>query len=141
MKVVTIDAAGIDKEDYAFDSAIVTDYDAVADANGKYEFDVATMEAFIKDKKAYYTYTLGEDVVAEITEPTEGVFDNFVVAMDGKTILVPGADESYSDYADLAAFVAKGGADYETLTVEVSAYAEYDANKGTLDMVVFKLVK
>lgn len=141
VKVVTIDAAGIDKEDYAFDSAIVTDYDAVADANGKYEFDVATMEDFIKDKKAYYTYTLGEDVVAEITEPTEGVFDNFVVAMDGKTILVPGADESYSDYADLAAFVAKGGADYETLTVEVSAYAEYDANKGTLDMVVFKLVK
>ena len=140
MKVVTIDAAGIDKEDYAFDSAIVTDYDAVADANGKYEYNVATMEDF-KDKKAYYTYTLGEDVVAEITEPTEGVFDNFVVAMDGKTILVPGADESYSDYADLAAFVAKGGADYETLTVEVSAYAEYDANKGTLDMVVFKLVK
>lgn len=140
VKVVTIDAAGIDKNDYAFDSAIVTDYAAVADANGKYEYNVATMEDF-KDKKAYYTYTLGEDVVAEITEPTEGVFDNFVVAMDGKTILVPGADESYSDYADLAAFMAKGGADYETLTVEVSAYAEYDANKGTLDMVVFKLVK
>lgn len=136
VKVVTIDAAGIDKNDYAFDSAIVTDV-VVADSFAK---DVATMEDF-KDGKAYYTYTLGEDVVAEITEPTEGVFDNFVVKTAGKTILVPGADESYSDYADLAAFMAKDGADYETLTVEVSAYAEYDANKGTLDMVVFKLVK
>lgn len=136
VKVVTIDAAGIDKNDYAFDSAIVTDV-VVADSFAK---DVATMEDF-KDGKAYYTYTLGEDAVTEITEPTEGVFDNFVVKTAGKTILVPGADESYSDYANLAEFMAQDGADYETLTVEVSAYAEYDANKGTLDMVVFKLVK
>ena len=140
VKVVTIDAAGIDKEDYAFDSAIVTDYDAVKDAKDKYEFDVATMEDF-KDGKAYYTYTLGEDAVTEITEPADGIFDNFVVKMAGKTILVPGADEDYSEYANLAAFMAKGGADYKELTVEVSAYAEYDANKGTLDMVVFKLVE
>ena len=139
VKVVTIDAAGIDKNDYAFDSAIVTDV-VVADSFAK---DVATMEDFKKDK-AYYTYTLGEDVVAEITEPTEGVFDNFVVKTAGKTILVPGADESYSDYASLDEFknggteVSKG--DYKELTVEVSAYAEYDANKGTLDMVVFKVV-
>lgn len=138
VKVVTIDAAGIDKNDYAFDSAIVAE-----EADGSFE-DVATMEDF-KDNKAYYTYTLGEDVVAEITEPTEGVFDNFVVAMDGKTILVPGADESYSDYASLDEFM-KGGTevskgDYKELKVTVSAYAEYDANKGTLDMVVFKLVE
>ncbi len=141
VKVVTIDAAGIDKNDYAFDSAIVTDV-VVADSFAK---DVATMEDF-KDGKAYYTYTLGEDAVTEITEPTEGVFDNFVVKTAGKTILVPGADESYSDYANLAEFMAQDGAgnyvhDLKTLTVEVSAYAEYDANKGTLDMVVFKLVK
>ena len=102
------------------------------------------MEDF-KDAKAYYTYTLGADAIAEITEPTEGVLDNFVAAMAGKTIIVPGKDESYSEYASLAEFTTgsadKSAADYETLTVTLSAYADYDSKSGTLDLTVFKIVK
>ena len=138
VKVVTVDVTGIDKNDYAFDNAIVAE-----EANGKFS-DVATMEDF-KDAKAYYTYTLGADAIAEITEPTEGVLDNFVAAMVGKTIIVPGKDESYSEYASLAEFTTgsadKSAADYETLTVTLSAYADYDSKNGTLDLTVFKIVK
>lgn len=132
VKVVTVNVTGIDKDDYSFDNAIVAE-----EANGKFD-DVATMEDF-KDAKVYYTYTLVDDEISEITEPTEGVLDNFVAAMVGKTIIVPGKDEDYGDYADLAEFTAD--ADYETLTVELSAYADYDSKNGTLDLTVFKIVK
>lgn len=132
VKVVTVNVTGIDKADYSFDNAIVAE-----EANGDFD-DVATMEDF-KDAKVYYTYTLVDDEISEITEPTEGVLDNFVAAMAGKTIIVPGKDEDYGEYADLAEFTAD--ADYETLTVELSAYADYDSKNGTLDLTVFKIVK
>ena len=131
IKVVAIGVNVLNTTDYATGDAIVAD----AEADGSFR-DVATMEDF-KDGKAYYTYTLGEASVTEITEPTEGVFDNFIVAMAGKTIVVPGADESYSDYASLDEFLHT--ADYERDPVRLSAYAKYDADKCTVDMVVFKL--
>ena len=131
IKVVAIGVNVLNTTDYATGDAIVAD----AEADGSFG-DVATMEDF-KDGKVYYTYTLGEASVTEITEPTEGVFDNFIVAMAGKTIVVPGADESYGDYASLDEFLRY--ADYESDVVTISAYAKYDADKCTVDMVVFKL--
>lgn len=131
IRVITLDVSGVDAKDYDYDRAIVAD--AVV-TDGKYD-GVSVMEDFAGGDR-YYFYTLADDEDIEIAAPTFGTFDNFVAAMNGKTVLIQGADADYGDYDSLAEFEKNG--DYEKVSVELGAYGVYE--KGSLNLTVVKLV-
>lgn len=130
IKVVTIDVTGIDTKLYNYDNAIVTE--KAADV-GDFA-NVAVMQEWADE---YYYYTLVAEDVAEITAPTAGVLDNFVVALNGVEIAVPADGEEYGDYDTAYDFGAN--ADYEVVKVDLTATATYA--KGVLTMTVYKVVK
>lgn len=163
VKVITLDVTGLDEKDYSFDDAIIAsaaakyspDFVYDTDAEGKaltlgknkfknnaqmQEFKTVDKDGNVTATEPHFNYNFATEVVSEITEPTMGIFDNFILYMKDAEILVPGVDEDYSDYMTLADMTSKTN-DYETIRTALSAYADYDSDKGTLDMVVFKLVK
>lgn len=141
IKVVTLNVSGVDTKDYDFDNAFVVV--AATDSDKETFKDVALMQEFTaEDADDYFFYSLDDTLISEIGAPTVGVLDNFIVEYSDEPIIVPGADVDYGDYADINAFTdADTGADYEGITIDLTAYANYDEAKGTLDMVVFKIVK
>ena len=155
VKVVTLDVADLSADDYDLDNAIITNILPTdmkgADKLSKVFKNNAQMQDFKGFKaetdtadavETYFNYNYETEVISEITEPTAGVLDNFVIYMaaNGATILVPGTDVDYAEYNTLDEMTGMTK-DYEALTVSLSAYAEYDSDKGTLDMVVFKIVE
>lgn len=145
IKVVTLDVTGIDDKDFDFDNAIISGKKATEKDNDEALKDIfdenAIMQEFT-DGEEYFFYTLNRDEITEITAPAAGVLDNFAAYFTGNTnkVLVPGADIDYADYASLSAMKTATN-DYEEIVITLSAYANVDTDKGTLDMVVFKLVK
>ena len=153
IKVVTLGTNIFNTADYDTDNAIVTDGgiyspDYVYDTDaygmpltlGKNMFkNQAQMQEFSGySAGSYFCYPIGSEGIVEIAEPTADVFDNFIAYMNGANILIPGVDEDYSDYESLSDMF-DSTCDYERDSVRLSAYAKYDADKCTVDMVVFKL--
>ncbi|MBQ4556912.1 MAG: hypothetical protein IJA60_04615 [Clostridia bacterium] len=119
--VVTIDATGIDRDDYDFDRAAVNvEYDAENGFGGN--------ELEISPDFFGYEYPLYGDLVENIGEPTEGVFDQFIINSVGSEILVPLADAD--DYTDA-----------KSITSELKILASYDEDTGILTMYVARILK
>lgn len=148
VKVVTLDICGLDEQDYALDNAIVMRPLPTDATDGRTLGELfagnARMQEFgdfnaATEAESYFRYFFGSEGIAEITAPTAGVFDNFIARMAAEhaQLLIPDFDEMYEDYKSLAEMRNK--AFYTVESVRVSAYASYHADKGTLDMVVFKL--
>lgn len=138
IKVITLDVTGLDKDAYDYNSAFVSNVDY--DEDDAKAYGVTSFDAFSKTDAAvkYYSYVINGDVVEEIVEPIGGIFDNFVNDMAGKQIVIPVADLDFSEYDNVGELTAD---DYETVTVSVGAFGEYDDKAGTLDMTVIKVVK
>ncbi len=118
--VVTIDATGIDREDYDFDRlAVNVAYDAENGLGGN--------ELEISEELVGYEYPLYGDMVEEITEPTEGVLDQFLLNASGLELLAPVMDED--TYAGAA-----------TLKATLKIMASYDEDTGVLTMFVAKIL-
>ena len=119
--VVTIDASGLDRETYDFDRlALNVEFDAENGLGGN--------ELEIADGVFGYDYPLYGDMVEEINEPTEGVFDQFIINANGGELLAPLSDaENYDGAAKL--------------TVELKILASYDEDTGILTMYVAKILK
>lgn len=118
--VVTINASGLDEEDYDFTSAAL---------NVEYgDGSLGGNEIEISDDFFGYEYPIYGDMVENIGEPTEGVLDQFILNTAGKEILVPLAD------ADNYEGAAK-------VTVELKIMAHYDNDTGILTMYVAKIIK
>ena len=120
VNVVTVDATGLDKEDYDFDRlALNVEYgDGTLGGN----------EIEISDGFYGYEYHIFGDTVENITEPVEGIFDQFIIDSEGMEILVPLADAD--DYEGAA-----------SITVELKVLAHYDSDTGVLTMQVLKVIK
>ena len=120
VNVVTLDASGLDRDDYDFDRlALNVEYGD--GALGGSELEIS--EGFYG-----YEYPLYGDVVENINEPTDGVFDQFIIDSAGMEILVPLADaDSYE------------GA--KSITVELKILAHYNDDTGVLTMYVAKILK
>lgn len=119
--IVTIDATGLDREDYDFDrAALNVEYDAENGFGGN--------ELEISPEFFGYEYPIYGDIVEVINEPAEGVFDQFIINSVGQEILVPLADAD--DYT---------GA--ESITSELKILASYDEDNGILTMYVAKILK
>lgn len=118
--VVTIDRTGLDKKDYDFDRlALNVAFDA---ENGLGGNELAITEEF-----SGYEYLLTGDVIEEIHEPTEGIFNQFILDSDGMEILVPLTDvNSYEGAA--------------SITVTLTIMASYDEDTGVLTMQIAKIL-
>lgn len=118
--VVTLDKTGLDREDYDFDRlALNVEYDAENGLGGN--------ELEIADGVSGYEYPLYGDMIEQISEPTEGILDQFLLNAAGMEILVPVMDaDSYE------------GA--ETITVNFKIMASYDEDTGILTMFVAKIL-
>ncbi len=117
--VITIDASGIDKEDYDFGSAVLN----VEYGDGA----LGGSEAEISDGFYGYEYIISEEVVQNITEPTEGVLDQFILNSAGMEILIPVADaDNYEGAA--------------SVKVNLTILANYDEDTGILNMYVLKVI-
>ena len=118
--VVTINASGIDEEDYDFTSAALN----VEYADGA----LGGNELEISEDFFGYEYPIFGDTVENIGEPTEGILDQFILDTVGMEVLVPLAD------ADNYEGAAK-------VTVELKIMANYDEDTGILTMYVAKIIK
>ena len=126
VKVVTLDMTGLDTEDYDLGSVVSNVEWADGDEDNDYNVGDVTVTVG-NDELTVWEYALDADLVNEITEPTEGIFDQYVIDFDG-TILVPAADSD--DYAD-------------AIEVAVALYVVYDADAiedGVVNMVVYKVL-
>ena len=95
VKVVTLNWFE-DAEDYDFDSAVLM---ATYDDAEEDPYDIGSTTIEIGEEEfEVWAYLLDGDMVEEITEPTEGIFDNYVVATNGAAVLVP--EDGNDDYAD-----------------------------------------
>ena len=118
--VVTIDATGLDKTEYDFDRlALNVAFDA---ENGLGGNEVEISEGF-----SGYEYLLAGDLVEEITEPTEGILNQFILDSVGMEILVPLTD----------AKTYEGAA---SITVTLKIMASYNEDTGVLTLNVAKIL-
>ncbi len=113
MTVITLNLSELDLADFDFDEAIVPVDGEDADT---------TVTLGEGEVNANY-FEIALDLVDEINEPTEGVFDENAFG----AFVVPSVDSD--NYADGAAFV----------TLMFAAY-NYDAEEGVLNVVVYKLL-
>ncbi len=121
--VVTLDQTGLDVADYDWTEVVLNkEWNDATDLNNEYNVGDVTVK-YADGEKTYWAYELDTDLINEITEPTEGVFDQYVVDMVNETILVP-ADDS-SDYAD-------------AMEVEVELTVVYSLEDSVLNIVVYK---
>ncbi|MBR5010952.1 MAG: hypothetical protein IKY12_00180, partial [Clostridia bacterium] len=117
--VVTIDASGIDREDYDFDRlALNVEYGDGA---------LGGSEVEISDGYYGYEYIISDETVQNITEPTEGVLDQFILNSAGLEILVPVADAN--DYENA-----------QSVKVNLTILANYDEDTGIFNMYVLKVI-
>ena len=124
VKVVTLDLTGFDTDDYDFDGVVSTkEWDDDTDTDNDYNVGDVTV-TYGEGEKTVWEYALDMDLVAEITEPTEGVFDQYVIDTDDN-IYVPAADSD--DYED-------------ALKANVDLYVVYNYEDGVVNMVVYKLI-
>ena len=118
--MVTIDKTGLDKNDYDFNRAALN----VAFGDGA----LGGNEVEIADGIYGYEYPIFGDVVESISEPQDGIFDQFIINSAGKEILIPLADaENYDGAAKVSA--------------ELKILAHYDDDTGILTMYVAKIIK
>ncbi len=119
VNVVTHNASGLDEEDYDFSAAAL---------NVEYgEGALGGNEIEIFDGVYGYEYPIFGDTLENITEPTEGIFDQFVINTNGMEILVPLADaDSYEGAA--------------SVTVSLKILANYNEDTGVLTMYVLKTI-
>ena len=118
--VVTLNASGLDEEDYDFGGAAL---------NVEYgEGALGGNEVEISEGFYGYEYPIFGDTVEEIAEPTEGILDQFIINSAGMEILVPLAD---ADNFEGAA----------TVTSELKVLAHYDNDTGILTMYVLRVIK
>ena len=118
--VVTINASGLDEDDYDFDRlALNVEYG---------EGTLGGNELEITEDFFGYEYPVYGDMVENIGEPTEGVLDQFILDTAGMEILVPLADvDTYEGAAKVK--------------VELKILAHYDDDTGILTMYVAKIIK
>lgn len=120
VSVVTIDKTGLDKDEYDFDRAALN----VAFGDGS----LGGSEIEIAEGVYGYAYPIFGDTVETVNEPTEGVFDQFIINSVGKEILIPLAD------ADNYGGAAK-------VSTELKILAHYGDDTGILTMYVAKIIK
>ena len=119
--IVTIDSTNVDRDDYDFDRAVLNvEFDGENGLGGN--------EVEISPNFYGYEYPIYGDTVENINEPTEGVFDQFIINANGEEILVPIADAD--DYSDAL-----------SITVELKILASYNDDTGILTLYVAKILK
>ena len=117
--VITIDASGIDKDDYDFDRlALNVEYGDGALGGSELE---------ISDGFYGYEYIISDEVVQNIAEPTEGVLDQFILNSAGMEILIPVADADNYEGA-------------ESVILNLTILANYDEDTGIFNMYVLKVI-
>ncbi|MBQ4556913.1 MAG: hypothetical protein IJA60_04620 [Clostridia bacterium] len=85
VKVVTLDVTGLDPEDYDFEAVVSTrewndETDTDNDYNvGDVEITVDNPETEEVETLLVWEYLLDNELVTEITEPTEGVLDQYII--------------------------------------------------------------
>lgn len=118
-KVVTVNATGLDADRYDF-TRMALNHAYSADGFGSTEVE-------LRDGFSGYAYPLDLSVTAEITEPTAGVLDQFMLDTVGMELLVPETDAD--DYANAA-----------SVTMMMAIMAEYDAHSGALTLRVARVL-
>ena len=118
-KVVTVNATGLDADKY--------DFTRMALNHAYSENGFGSTEVEIRDGFSGYDYPFDASVTNEITEPTAGVFDQFILDTAGMEILVPRADSD--DYEGAA-----------SVTMMLMIVAEYDDNAGALTLNVARVL-
>lgn len=118
--VVTIDATGLDTDKYDFDRlALNVAFDAENGLGGN--------ELAITDEFSGYEYPVAGDVTEQISEPTEGILNQFILDSEGMEILVPKADvKTYEGAA--------------SITVTLKIMASYNEDTGVLTLNVAKIL-
>ncbi len=120
VNVITLDRTGIDREDYDFDRAAL---------NVEYsENGLGGNELQISDGFSGYEYPIYGDIHESLSEPAEGIFNQFIIDSTGEEILIPLAD------ADNYEGAAK-------VSVSLKILAHYDDDNGTLTLNVAKVIK
>ncbi|MBQ8837428.1 MAG: hypothetical protein IJ002_08000 [Clostridia bacterium] len=121
VKVITVNNV-VDADDYDFSNVVLNElYDEEAD-----EDSIGSTMITLGDAKVeYWFYEIDGELVEEITEPTDGIFDNWVIANNGAEILVPEAG-------------AKNFDDAITCTVDLEAVAAYE--DGVVYITVYKTI-
>lgn len=118
--VVTMDKTGLDREDYDFDRlAVNVEYDAENGLGGS--------ELEITDGVSGYEYPLYGDTVEVITEPTDGVLNQFILNANGAELLLPLAEEKGYDGA-------------ASISVNLKIMANYNEDTGILTLFVAKIL-
>lgn len=118
-KVVTVNATGLDADKY--------DFTRMALNHAYSENGFGSTEVEIRDGFSGYDYPFDASVTNEITEPTAGVLDQFILDTAGMEILVPRADSD--DYEGAA-----------SVTMMLMIVAEYDDNAGALTLNVARVL-
>ncbi len=89
------------------------------------------VEIFVNEEsKIKWAYILDTELVNEITEPTEGVLDDYIVELLGENVLAPLADAAADDFTDAV-----------EITVELTIAYDYDDETGDVNLIVYKLLK
>ena len=122
--VATLDATGLDEEEYDFTNvAYAVPYEEDND------WGVDSVQ-FSKNKNdLYYVYDLGDlNTTETITEPVAGIFDQYIIDTADEELLVANVDD---DYFENAASVA----------VRLYVCGQFDEDTGVLNMYVLKVVE
>lgn len=118
-KVVTIDATGLDRDDYDF-GRLALNHAYSADGFGSTEVE-------IREDFFGYDYPLDDEIYSEINEPTDGILNQFILDTAGMEILVPLADSD--DYEGAA-----------SITMMLMIMAEYNDDTGALTLNVARVL-
>lgn len=115
--VVTLDWTGVEADEY--------DYDAVVGKVWTEESEADDIEITYNGEDATHeVYELVMELVDEITEPTEGVYDSAIANYTGE-IYVPTTESD--DYSD-------------GIVVNVDFYTAYNYDEGVVNVVIYKVI-
>ena len=123
--VVTLNWTGLDEDEYDFSNVVLDcDWDDEIDADNSYKVGDTTITVG-DDERVVWEYELDMDLVNEITEPTDGVLNQYIADTAGTGVLVPEMDND--DFADAE-------------TILVIPVIAYNVEDGVVNLVVYKIL-
>ena len=122
--VITLDMTGLNPDEYDFSGVVSTkEWNDETDTDNDYNVGDVTV-TYGEGEKTVWEYVLDMDLVTEITEPTEGVY-NAYIADNTDAIYIPAADSD--DYT-------------KANEVDVNFYIAYAEEDGIVNVVIYKVL-
>ena len=98
VSVASVNVTSLD-DDYDF-TKIALDKSAFDPESNKYTADSIDTVRFNEEGDKYYEYSLTKrNAIAEVSEPTSGVFDNYILATNGAKLHIASNDDNYFETA------------------------------------------